>query len=82
MLDRSFYQNGRLEIVPCSGVTMTKLSEHQLKLKADQYVHAVGLSGDFVFEDNFFSMRKGEERVLSYRTQIPSEMEIVCYTLQ
>ena len=82
MLDRSFYQNGRLEIVPCAGVTTAKLSEHQLKLKADRYVHAVGLSGDFVFEDNFFSMRKGEERVLSYRMQIPSEMEIVCYTLK
>ena len=60
---------------------MEKISDNALRLIATQYVHAVALSGDRVFEDNYFSMRKGEERVISFRTEIPSEITLETYTL-
>ena len=65
-----------------SGVQMEKVSDNTLRLTATRYVHITALSGDCVFEDNYFSMRKGEERVISFRTEIPSEITLETYTLE
>ncbi|MBP5639203.1 MAG: hypothetical protein J6X55_06975 [Victivallales bacterium] len=43
--------------------------ESAITLQASQYVHAVELDGDCLFEDNFFSMLPGEKRTIHYQRE-------------
>lgn len=36
-------------------------------VKANEYVHALRLEGNYVFSDNYFSLLRGEEITISYR---------------
>jgi beta-mannosidase len=64
--DRAFYKNGRLPMAPCH-VTVKEQTETTVTVAADAYVHAVELEGEFVFEDNYFSLLPGETRTVSFR---------------
>jgi hypothetical protein len=64
--DRAFYKNGRLPMVPCH-VTVKEQTETTVTVTAGAYVHAVELEGEFVFEDNYFSLLPGETRTVSFR---------------
>lgn len=62
------------EIVGQSGDSIT--------LRAEGYVHAVGLDGDYVFADNHFIMTPGEERTIGMRpTMDAAATEIALYCL-
>lgn len=38
-----------------------------LLLPADTYIHAVELEGEYIFEDNYFSLLPGEVRTVYFR---------------
>lgn len=63
--DRCFYKQGALDIVPC--MVDAEISEGYVRVKSDEYVHAVALEGEAVFEDNYFSLMIGEEKTVKYR---------------
>lgn len=86
LYDRCFYKEGRLFMAPCQGVTCTAVGEGKVKVKAEGYVHAVELSGNYVFEDNYFILLPGQERIISYEVfdpEVPAEpVEAIGYTLE
>ena len=60
-IDRTFYKKGNLELVKSNAdIKITIKDENVLELKSDVYVHALKLSGDAEFEDNWFSLMPGE----------------------
>lgn len=67
LYDRSFYKNGNLNISPCDNVRIIRKTESEITLAADSYTHAVELKGNYIFDDNYFTMLKGEERTVRYR---------------
>ncbi len=64
--DRCFYQCGTLNLIPCD-VALTGKSENSVTLRADNYVHAVELEGEYIFEDNYFSMLPGQAKKIGFR---------------
>lgn len=65
--DRCFYKDGALPLTATKGVEIVKQTENEITLRADKYVHAVQLEGNYIFSDNYFSMLSGEEITISYR---------------
>ena len=65
--DRCFYKKGTLDIVPCDGIVVTEMSENSVTLMASEYVHAVELEGEYVFEDNYFSMLPQQVKTVCFR---------------
>lgn len=63
---RSFYKEGKLEIKECSGYTVVSRSENEITLKANTYLQAVELEGDYIFSDNYFAMLEGEIKTISF----------------
>lgn len=41
--------------------------EDFITVQAEHYAHAVSLDGDYVFEDNFFSLMPGEARTIRFK---------------
>lgn len=63
-------------------VSIVKQDADTITLYAMQYVHMVDLDGDYVFEDNFFTMLPGETRTISMRqTFMAKSPEIELYAL-
>ena len=54
--DRCFYKSGTLDIIPSEDIVVTCLSDDSITLASEKYLHAVELEGEYVFEDNYFSM--------------------------
>jgi len=73
--DRAFYKDGNLPICSCGAVTVLTRTEDSVTLTADQYVHAVELEGEYVFEDNYFSLLPGEVRTVHFRPTAWAEAE-------
>ncbi|MBR3894010.1 MAG: hypothetical protein IKJ35_02570 [Clostridia bacterium] len=64
---RTFFKHGALEIKPLDGaVRVLARTDESIVLIADSYVHAVELEGQFVFDDNYFSMLPGEQKTVSF----------------
>ena len=64
--DRCFYRDGLLPLKRTDGVTVTKRDTDTISVKADRYIHAVELDGDFVFSDNYFSLLPSQEKTVSF----------------
>lgn len=65
--DRAFYKSGPLPIVPCEAPRILTQRENSITLTAAEYVHAVELEGEYIFEDNYFSLLPGEQRTIQFR---------------
>ena len=63
--DRSFYKKGKLIINPAE-IELVSKDENSITVSAKEYVHAVELEGEAVFEDNYFSLMPGETRTISF----------------
>lgn len=50
-----------------AAVQVLEQTDSRITLKADGYIHAVGLDGDYTFEDNFFPLLPGEVRSVAFR---------------
>lgn len=67
LIDRAFYKSGTLPIVPTNAVKVVSRTENTITVTADEYVHAVELDGEFVFDDNYFSLLPDEKRTVTFR---------------
>lgn len=65
--DRCFYKEGALDIVPCDeSIRIMAKSKDSITLMATSYIHAVELEGEFIFDDNYFSMMPDEIRIIHF----------------
>ena len=78
--DRTFYREGRLDIVPATVDMTFDPEKHTVTVKADSYIHAVELEGDAVFEDSCFSLMPGEVRTVSYAPITDTDITVTAYT--
>ncbi len=63
-------------------VKVAQQGDDFITIQADKYVHMVDLDGDYVFEDNFFTMLPGETRTIGFRrTALAASTEIKIYAL-
>lgn len=62
--DRGFYKKGNLAFTLADAPQVTAVTENTITLKAEKYTHIVQLEGNCEFEDNYFSMLPGEERMV------------------
>lgn len=82
--DRAFYLGGKLPIVPTDAVEVVSRDDSSITVTASSYVHAVELEGQYIFEDNFFSLLPGETRTVTFRKAAVSDsddMQVIGYTL-
>ena len=61
--DRTFWRAGNLPLVPCS--IQWERTGDTITVWAEDYVHAVELEGEYIFEDNYFSLLPGEKRTVA-----------------
>ncbi len=81
--DRCFYRNGDLPLCRTSCVEIIERTKNSITLKANDYVHAVELLGNFVFSDNFFSMLNGETITIDfYENGENASLDVNCYTIK
>ena len=64
---RAFYKHGDLAIEKIENAVEYCVENDKVILTAKEYVHAVELEGEAIFEDNGFSMLKGERKVVPFR---------------
>lgn len=62
--DRAFYKTGNLQMTQ-SSVTY-EIKSDRIILKADRYIQAVGIDGNVILSDNWFSMLPCEEREVPF----------------
>ena len=63
-------------------VRIIERSVDSITLHAEKYTHMVDLDGDYIFEDNYFTMLPGETRTVKYtRTAMAETTEIYLYSL-
>ena len=82
---RAFYKKGGLEICPIQNAVEYMVEDGKITLIAKEYVHAVELEGEAIFEDNGFIMLKGEKRVVSFRYMegaLDKAISVETYTLE
>ena len=73
-----------LEIEKVENAVEYRVENGKVILTANQYVHAVELEGEAIFEDNGFSMLKGETKVVPFRFMKAATVKTVtveAYTL-
>ena len=82
--NRAFYKNGPLHIAPTDSVCVISKTDDSITVTAGTYVHAVELEGEYVFEDNYFSLLPDEIRTVSFRKAYKAasdDLTITAYTI-
>lgn len=64
--DRTFYRDGALPLRPAHIYVTQDTNAHTVTVSAKEYVHAVMLTGDAIFEDSCFSLLPDEARTITY----------------
>ena len=85
LLDRAFYKSGTLPMTSTDAVKVVSQTENTITVTAERYVHAVELDGEFIFEDNCFSLLPDEKRTVVFRPCYGAEndnIEVSGYTLE
>ena len=86
LTSRTFYKSGALPLVCCDGdVRVVSRTENSITLVADRYVHAVELEGQYIFDDNCFSMMPMEERTVhfeKYQNDGGDDFTVKAYTIK
>ena len=57
---RSYYKRGKLEIKRSDDFEIVRSTDTSVTIRANGYLQAVELEGDYTFSDNYFTMLKGE----------------------
>lgn len=82
LIDRAFYKDGDLAIFPCEGIQLVSAQNGVVEIKANRYIQVAELSGDAVFEDNYFTMLPGETRKVAYRLLSDNtDISVAAYTV-
>ena len=81
---RSFYKSGALHIRREDLFRVVESTEDSITVKADAYIQALELEGDYLFSDNYFSMLKGEVKTVTYKkfSESADGVGIKSYTLK
>ena len=82
--DRTFYRGGNLPLRPADSLQTVRRDTGSITVKADSYVHAVELEGQYIFSDNYFSLLPGETRTITFRKAAvcdSDEIKVSGYTL-
>lgn len=83
--DRAFYKSGSLNTQPCDAIEVVEKNENSITVKAKEYVHAVEFEGEYIFDDNYFSLLPDETRTVTMRKSTTAECDeilIKAYTLK
>ncbi len=78
--DRAFYKEGTLPIVPCDPPKIVSKDENSITLTASEYIHAVELEGEYIFEDNYFSLLPGQTRKIGFRPAVDARETTLAVT--
>lgn len=84
LVDRAFYKDGTLPIVPTDVVKVVSQTENTVTVFAESYAHAVELEGEAVFTDNYFSLLPGEQKTVALRKSFDSTSDnivVSAYTI-
>ena len=67
--DRTFFFPKRPQDIsfPKTEVVVIAKTADTITVTSEKYVHAVGLEGEYVFSDNYFSLMPGEIKTVPYR---------------
>ena len=83
--DRSFYTDGNLPLIKSlNAFEVLKSDKNGLLIRANKYIHSLEIEGQYVCDDNYFSMMPGEEKYVKFvrnATDLSMETEITAYTL-
>jgi beta-mannosidase len=80
--DRAFYKKGNLPLHKTDSVKILERNENSIKVYSESYVHAVELEGEYIFEDNYFSLLPGETKEISLKkVNEKAELSVVGFTL-
>ena len=63
---RSYYKKGKLNVKRHDGFEIISKDEGSVTIRANTYLQAVELEGDYTFSDNYFAMLNGEEKVVTF----------------
>ena len=63
---RSYYKKGKLNIKRNDGFEIISIDEKSVRIRANTYLQAVELEGDYNFSDNYFVMLRGEEKTVTF----------------
>ena len=79
--DRTFYVDGKLLLTPCNdSVKVVERTENSITVEADRYVHSVEIESNLLLSDNYFSLRKGERKTVTWEKG-KTDFKITAYTL-
>ena len=80
--DRASYKQNNLAIHKTETVKVLNKTQTHITVSADTYVHAVELEGEYLFEDNYFSLLPGETKTISIKSLgETSELSVIGYTI-
>jgi hypothetical protein len=82
---RAFYKSGKLPIVPSTAFEIIEQTEKSITVKAEEYIHAIELDGEYVFDDNYFSLMPSETRTVNFRSAenaVTKEITVIGYTVK
>lgn len=83
--DRAFYKNGKLPIIPSSAFEIIEQTENSITVRASEYIHALELDGEYIFDDNYFSLMPNETRTVKFRPMgnaLTKDITITGYTVK
>jgi hypothetical protein len=82
--DRCFYKDTDLAITRADDkLCVVERREDSITLKASAYIHAIELEGEYMLEDNCFSMLEGEMRTVNMRSLSENKaLDVRAYTLK
>lgn len=79
------YMRGALYVRKSDDVTVVSRDAEHITVRANKYVHILELEGEYVFSDDYFSMRAGEERTITMSRARGAESDaltVTAYTLE
>ena len=81
---RSFYKKGNLEIKREDAFDVVSSTENSITLRAEKYLQAVELEGDYTFSDNYFVMLEGEVKTVTFKkfSDSANGVTVKSYTLK
>ncbi len=85
LIDRAFYKHGALPLIPTDAVNILSQDECSITVTADRYVHAVELEGEYIFDDNYFSLLPYEQRTITFRSSSTAKstaLTVIGYTVE
>ena len=84
-VDRCFYHSGKLPLDGTNKFEVVSRDENSITIRANEYIHAVEICGDAICSDNYFSLVKGEEKTVSFKSTLfaqNDEITVNCYTIK